>query len=299
MLTVLDEGDGERILTVRIDEATIDADLVGAVDSATEHAEHGGIENFVLEFTGGPDSVTGDFPAFRPGPGRTDMRYFARWDEALARISRLQAKTFAAYDGRVGAAAVHAGLVMDLRVASAGARLSLGSLSEGRFPGMGAYWLPKFIGLGNARKIFLLGEDLTASSASRIGLVDVVEDTVEAAVDATIKAMRTVTPEAACFTRRILDDCYLLEHSAAAELAKAARYKVGIPNHDSLTHRRALAREGVVNVRDPQPQFSSQFTSHGHRPSAGPALLDRGRARLRFHRVDGQTSRRRDVVQAD
>ena len=41
----------------------------------------------------------------------------------LSRISRLKAKTFAAYGGRVGAAAVQAGLVMDLRLASAQARL--------------------------------------------------------------------------------------------------------------------------------------------------------------------------------
>jgi hypothetical protein len=39
--------------------------------------------------------------------------------------------------------------------------------------------------------------------------------------------MRPVTPEAACFTRRILNDCYLLERGAAAELTKAARYQVG------------------------------------------------------------------------
>jgi hypothetical protein len=62
--------------------------------------------------------------------------------------------------------------------------------------------------------------------------VDVLDDPVEAAIAATVKAMRPVTPEAACFTLRILDECYLLEHSAAAELAKAARYKVGMPNHD-------------------------------------------------------------------
>jgi enoyl-CoA hydratase/carnithine racemase len=232
MLTMIDEGDGERVLTVQIHEATIGAALISALESVLNNVEHGEIENFVLQFSGDPDSVTGEFPSWRPGPVRSDMRYFARWDEALSRISRLKAKTFAAYDGRVGAAAVHVGLVMDLRLASAQARLSLGSLSEGRFPGMGAYWLPKFVGLGHARRIFLLGEDLTAEQASRLGLVDVVDDTVEAVVDATIKAMRPVTPEAACFTRRILDDCYLLERSAAAELAKAARYKVGVPNHD-------------------------------------------------------------------
>ena len=81
-------------------------------------------------------------------------------------------------------------------------------------------------------KKLLLGEDLTAEHAFRLGLVDMVDDTVDAAVAATIKAMRPVTPEAACFTRRILDDCYLLEPAAAAGLAKAARYKLEMPEHD-------------------------------------------------------------------
>lgn len=228
MLTVVDENDGERVLTVKIHEPAVDAGLIGALRSVLDDAEHGGIENIVLQFSGEPESVVGAFPSWQSGPVRSDMRYFARWDETLSRISRLQAKTFAAFDGRVGAAAVHAGLVMDLRLASARARLSLGSLSEGRFPGADAYWLPKFIGLGNARRIFLLGEDLTAEHAFGIGLVDMVEDSVEAAVAATIKALRPVTPEAACFTRRILDDCYSQERSAATEMAKAARYKVGM-----------------------------------------------------------------------
>jgi enoyl-CoA hydratase/carnithine racemase len=240
MLTVVDEGYGERVLTVQIHEAVIDAELVSALASVLNDAEHGGIENFVLQFGGGSGSVTGDFPSWRPGPVRSDMRHFARWDETLSRISRQKAKTFAAYDGRVGAAAVHVGLVMDLRIASAQARLALGSLSGGRFPGMGAYWLPKFVGLGNARRIFLVGEDLTAGHASRLGLVDVVDDTVEAAVDGAIKAMRPVMPEAAYFTRRILDDCYLLEHSAAAELAKAARFKLGMP---SMATRRSSGHQ--------------------------------------------------------
>jgi enoyl-CoA hydratase/carnithine racemase len=232
MLAVTHEADGERVLTVRIHQATIDTELIGALESVLDDVERGGIENFVLAFSGGSEAVTGDFPSWLPGPVRSDMRYFARWDEALSRISRLKAKTFAGYHGRAGAAAVHAGLVMDLRLASAEARFSLGSLSEGRFPGMGAYWLPKFVGLGVARRIVLLGEDLTAAHAARLGLVDVIESTLEAAAESTIKAMRPVTPEAACYTRRILDDCYLLEPAAAAEMAKAARYRVGMPDHD-------------------------------------------------------------------
>jgi enoyl-CoA hydratase/carnithine racemase len=227
MLTGIDEGDGERILTVRIDEPTIDAELVGDLQSVLNDAERREIENIVLQFRGDRDSVTGEYPSWPPGPGRPDMRYFARWDETLSRLSRLKAKTFAAYDGRVGAAAVNAGLVVDLRLATAHTRLSVGSLSDGRFPGMGAHWLPKFVGLGTARRMFLLGADLPAEQASRLGLVDIVDDSIDAVVAATIKALRPVTAEAACFTRRILDDCYSMESAAATELTKAARYKVG------------------------------------------------------------------------
>jgi enoyl-CoA hydratase/carnithine racemase len=249
MLTEIEERDDERVLTVQIYEATVDAELVSALASVLDDVERGRIENFVLQFSGGSDSVTGDLPAEHPGPVRSDVRHFAalkRWDELVWRISRLKAKTFAAYDGRVGAAAVHVGLGMDLRLASAQARLALGSLSDGRLPGTGAYWLPKFVGLGNARRIFLLGEDLTAWHASRLGLVDVVEDTLATAVAATIEAARSVTPEAAYFTRRILDDCYFLEHSAVDELAKAARFKLGMHNHDRAQQQRVLTREGAV-----------------------------------------------------
>jgi enoyl-CoA hydratase/carnithine racemase len=232
MLTTVDEVDGERVLTIRFSGATVDADTVEALGAALAGAAPDLAENVVLRFDGDGDAVTGDFPSWPAGAGRSDMRYFSRWDEILSRLSRLEAKTFVAFDGRVGAAAVQIGLVTDLRLASTGARLSLGSLPEGRFPGMGAYWLPKFVGLGNARRMFLLGEDLTAAHAARLGLLDVVEESVEAALDATIKGLRPVTPEAARFTRRVLDDCYLLERGAAAELTKAARYKVGMPHGD-------------------------------------------------------------------
>ena len=141
MLTVVRDRDGERVTTVQIHEAVIDAEVVRSLASVLNDVEHGGIENFVLHFSGGSDSVAGDFRLGRQDAVPSDTRFFARWDETLSRISRLKTKTFAAYDGRVGAAAVHVGLVMDLRLASVQAQLSLGSLADGPFPGMGAYWL--------------------------------------------------------------------------------------------------------------------------------------------------------------
>jgi enoyl-CoA hydratase/carnithine racemase len=190
MLTTVDEGDGERVLTIRFDEPAMDIGLIRDLEPVLEQVEHDQIENVVFRFGGA--GRTGDFPAWEPGPARPDMRYFARWDETLARIAGLTAKTFAAFDGHVGAAAVQVGLVTDLRLASARARLATGSLAEGHFPGVGAYWLPKFVGLGNARRILLLGEDLPAERAVQLGLLDVVDDSLDAAVHATIKALRPV-----------------------------------------------------------------------------------------------------------
>ena len=48
-------------------------------------------------------------------------------------------------------------------------------------------------------------------------------------MDTTLKTTGPVAPEAAYFTRRVLDDCYRLEHPAAVEQAKAARFKLGMP----------------------------------------------------------------------
>lgn len=241
MLTEIGERDSERVLTLRIEEPTIDAEMIGEVESILDDLAKLEVETLVFRFAGGCDSVTGAFPSWQPGPARSDMRYFGRWDQVLGRISRLRAKTLTAYDGRVGAAAVQVGFVTDLRLASSGALLSLGSLAEGEFPGIAAYWLPRFVGLGNARRILLLGEDLTADRAAQLGLVDFVDHTVDAAIDTAIKAARPVMPEAACFTRRLLDDSYVLEYAAATELAKAARYKVGMPAQDGSLPWRAGA----------------------------------------------------------
>ena len=232
MLTVVRECDGERVLTVQIDEAAIDAEVVSALADVLDD-----IEARRNREPGGPLQWlprTWSPATFRPGglgPARSDIRFFARWEETLSRISRLKAKTFAAYDGRVGAAAVHVGLVMDLRLASVQARLTLGSF-RGTLPRDGCVLATEARRSRQRSEDFLVGEDLPAKRASELGLVDVVEDTVDAVVETMLKTTRPVTPEAAYFTRRILDDCYLLEHSAAVELAKAARFKLGMPNRE-------------------------------------------------------------------
>jgi hypothetical protein len=62
MLTVTQEADGERVLTARIGEATIDTEIISGLGSVLDDVERGGIQNFVLLFSGSAETVTGDFP---------------------------------------------------------------------------------------------------------------------------------------------------------------------------------------------------------------------------------------------
>lgn len=220
------ETRGERILTIRLDEPVIDGELVGSLHSVLNDEGIGENTNVVFLFEGDATAAVGDFPSWRPGPAREDMRYFARWEELMASISRLKAKTFAGYRGAVGAAAVQVGFVVDLRLASAGARLQIGSLSRGSFPGTSAYWLPKFVGLGAARRLLLLDGALEAEEAARLGLLDIVGPDLVPLVTGAVERLHPITAEAACFARRILDESYRNERVAALEQLKAARYKV-------------------------------------------------------------------------
>jgi hypothetical protein len=64
MLTTIGERDGERVLTLCIDEATIDAELMAQVESVLADSMDPGAEIVVFHFTGRADSVAGGFPTW-------------------------------------------------------------------------------------------------------------------------------------------------------------------------------------------------------------------------------------------
>lgn len=202
---------GGRVLTVCIDEPELRGKHLDSLQALLEgegHAEH---TDVVFRFEGEATSV------------KTDL---ARWEELVAGISRLKAKTYAAYHGTAGGAAVQLGLVVDVRLAVEGSRLRVGGLARGHFPGTSLYWLPKFVGLGTARRLLLWDEALDAAEAARLGLVDAVGPDLSALITQAVERLHPIPPEAACFARRILEDCYRHERVATLEQLKAARYQV-------------------------------------------------------------------------
>jgi enoyl-CoA hydratase/carnithine racemase len=63
-------------------------------------------------------------------------------------------------------------LACDLRVAAEDATLGLPAVKECLIPGLGAYRLPRLIGMGRARELLLLGDTIDARRALEIGLVN-------------------------------------------------------------------------------------------------------------------------------
>ncbi len=62
----------------------------------------------------------------------------------------------------------------DIRIARADSIFSIPAPTEGLFPGMAVWRLPRFIGLGRAMRFAISGEQIDANEALHIGLVDYV-----------------------------------------------------------------------------------------------------------------------------
>jgi enoyl-CoA hydratase/carnithine racemase len=123
--------------------------------------------------------VTGKGRAFSSGidlralaAGETKTGWFRRFDEGMRRLEELDALTVAKIRGYALGGGLQVTLACDLRVAAEGTRFGLPAVLEALIPGMGTYRLPRFIGLGRARRMVLTGEMIAADEALRIGLVD-------------------------------------------------------------------------------------------------------------------------------
>lgn len=104
--------------------------------------------------------------------GELGVEWFRAFDEAMRRLEQLCCLTVARIHGYALGGGLQIALACDLRVASLDAKLGLPAVMESLIPGMGTYRLPRFIGLGRARRLVLTGELVDACEAERIGLVD-------------------------------------------------------------------------------------------------------------------------------
>lgn len=170
--------------------------------------------------------------------GEIGIKWFRRCDEAVRRLECLNALTVAKIRGYAIGGGLQIALACDFRIATPEAHLGLPAVLEGLIPGMGAYRLPRFIGLGRARRMVLTGELVRGDRAAQIGLVDWVvaeeeiEQTTRAVIESTLKGSSTVRGCAKRLVTRSFESAY--------EDAFATYLDYQQQSLDSEDHRRVM-----------------------------------------------------------
>lgn len=128
----------------------------------------------------------------RAGMSEDDVRaQIGRYQSALGWLETSPLPVVAAINGAALGGGLELALLCDLRVAASSAVLGLPETRLGIIPGAGGTQrLPRVVGLARAKRMILLGEQIDAKEALRIGLV---HETVE---DATLleETLRFIRP---------------------------------------------------------------------------------------------------------
>ena len=138
--------------------------------------------------------------------GQTPQAYFHHWDQALRLLELSDKLVLCAIQGYALGGGLQLPLACDIRIATADARLGLPAAKEGFIPGLGTYRLPRYIGLGRAKRMALSGENVDGNEALRIGLVDYVvdADNFDAEVEALVQQYLAISSEGARQTKLML-----------------------------------------------------------------------------------------------
>jgi len=155
-------------------------------------------------------AIQGAGPSFCAGidlkdlsAGELPFDYFEVWERPLRRFETMDALVLCLVHGHAAGGGLQLALASDIRVTTPSAEMWLPAIHEGIIPGLGTWRLSRYVGMGRAKKMTLLGERVDGDEAMRIGLADhlVSEETAREEFDDLI-------------------DRYMVGNSAGCRLAK-------------------------------------------------------------------------------
>lgn len=94
------------------------------------------------------------------------------WDYALRGLETMDKIVICLMHGYTMGGGLQLALAADIRVTTPSAKLSVPANREGLLPSMATFRLARYIGLGRARRMILLGDTVDGVEALRIGLAD-------------------------------------------------------------------------------------------------------------------------------
>jgi enoyl-CoA hydratase/carnithine racemase len=176
--------------------------------------------------------VRGAGRAFCSGMDRTAMaagtigeEFYRHWIRGLNRLEDMPKVTLAVLHGHSIGGGLQLGLACDLRLATEDAVLGLGASRHGIIPDGGVLRLARIIGLGRAKEMALLNDDISPAEARAIGLVNWVcaSGAVDATLDGIVERLRHQAPTANAHIKRLLHESFHQDPRAMIEDVMAAQ----------------------------------------------------------------------------
>lgn len=154
-----------EMLNAMNNRATMDINMI--VDSI---AKEDNVRVVVITGTGRSFSTGIDLKEL--STGQIEMVYHHRWERALRIFETMEKIVMVGIKEYCLGGGLQLALACDVRVAADNAILGLPGIREGLIPGLATYRLPRYIGMGRAKRFILSGENINAQDAQRIGLID-------------------------------------------------------------------------------------------------------------------------------
>jgi enoyl-CoA hydratase/carnithine racemase len=189
--------------------------------------------------------VRGAGRAFCSGMDRTALAagtvqepFYRHWIRGLNCLEDMPKITVAVLHGWSIGGGLQLALACDLRVATDDAIVGLGATRHGLIPDGAVLRLARVVGLGRAKELALLNDEISAAEAKAIGLVNITCPAAEldATLDRLVARVRGASPTASAHTKRLLQQSFhddprtLVEELLRAQRACATSWEIDEAN---------------------------------------------------------------------
>jgi len=189
--------------------------------------------------------VSGEGRAFSSGMDRTALSsgevgeaFFRHWIRALNRLEDMPKLVVAAIHGYCIGGGLQLALACDFRLCTADAVLGLGATRHGLIPDGAVLRLARIVGLGRAKELALLNENVPTAAAAAMGLVNWVVPPAELdrALARVVGRCLEASPTAAAHTKRLLhasfhgDPRAMIDDIVAAQMECMRSWELGEAN---------------------------------------------------------------------
>ena len=221
-----EEGDVATITLARPSAGNrINVQFLKEFQRGCYHLEDASAAKVVVLRGEGDDFCRGmDFKEFRADKP-IDIHGFNKWEKMVVLLERLPKVTVAALHGRVEGGGAQLALVCDQRIATPDTVICFPEVQMGFLPGMAAFRLAKYVGLGRAKRLLLTARELSAQEACDLSLVDEVVDGLDVGIASTIASFGPIHTVAVEMARRLLNESFHDDYENAIGHFLAAQHR--------------------------------------------------------------------------